>query len=77
MDCETTWKNGFVKIYVDSVDMNGHYLLNGHELEQTPGDNGRQGNWYAVVHGAAKSGTGLSNWTTAKIHIYIVSIWML
>ena len=23
--------------------MNGHYLLNGHELEQTPGDNGSQG----------------------------------
>ena len=38
MDCETTWKNGFVKIYIDSVDMNGHHLLNAHELEQTPED---------------------------------------
>ena len=38
-----------------------HHRLNGHELEQTPGDNGGRGAWRAVVHGFAKSRTQLSN----------------
>ena len=32
-----------------------HYRLNGHEFEQTPGVDGGQGAWYAVVHGVTES----------------------
>ena len=38
-----------------------HHRLNGHEFEQTPRDGGGQGNWYAAVHGVAKSQTCLSD----------------
>ena len=34
-----------------------HHQLNGHEFEQTPGDNERQGSWRAAVHGATKGWT--------------------
>ena len=40
-----------------------HHSLNGHKFEQTPGDNEEQGTWCVTVHGVAKSGTQLSNWT--------------
>ena len=33
-----------------------HHRLNGHEFEQTLGDNGQEG-WRVVVHGVAKSWT--------------------
>ena len=42
-----------------------HHWLNGHELEQTPGDSrGQRSAWRGTVHGVAKSLTWLSNWTT-------------
>ena len=40
--------------------------LNGHEFEQTPGDSEGQESLAAAVHGAAKSLTWLTDWTTAK-----------
>ena len=33
-----------------------HHRLNGHEIEQAPGEA-----WHAIVHGVAKSQTGPSN----------------
>ena len=38
-----------------------HYLLNGHEFEQTLGDNEGQGAWHATLHGVTKSWTWLSD----------------
>ena len=38
-----------------------HYQLNGHEFEQTLGVGGGQGGRSAVVHGAAKGRTSLSD----------------
>ena len=70
-------KNGFVKIYIDSVDMNGHQQLNGHELEETPGDSGRQGSLASM--GVQRVGQDLAI-EQQKIHTYIsiniFSIWM-
>ena len=43
-----------------------HHQLNGHEFEQTPGDDERQGNLACWVQGIAKSQTQLSDWTTTK-----------
>ena len=43
-----------------------HHQLKGHELEQTPRDSEGQVAWRATVHGAAKSQTQLSGWTTTK-----------
>ena len=40
------------------------YLTSGHEFQQTQGDGERQEVWHAAVHGATKSWTQLSNWTT-------------
>ena len=37
-----------------------HHRLNGHEFEQTLGDNKGQGSLVATVHGIAKSWTRLS-----------------
>ena len=34
---------------------------NGHEFEQTPGDDEEQGAWHAAVHGVAKSQIQLSH----------------
>ena len=34
-----------------------NHRLNGHEFEQTPGDNEGQRAWRATAHGAAKSWT--------------------
>ena len=43
-------------------EMVGWYdRLNGHEFEQTPGDNEGQGSLAAAVHGVAKSRTQLSD----------------
>ena len=44
-----------------------HYWLNGHEFEQTLGENEGQGSLACEVHGFAKKWTRLSNWTT--IHL--------
>ena len=41
-----------------------HHWLDGHEFEQAPGDCEGQGSLRAAVHGVAKRGTWLSNWTT-------------
>ena len=38
-----------------------HQRLNGHEYEQTLGDNEGREDWRAAVHGVAKSHTGLSD----------------
>ena len=38
-----------------------HHQLNGHEFEQTLGDNEGQEAWPAAVHGVAKNRTGLSD----------------
>ena len=32
-----------------------HHQFNGHEFEQTLGDNEGQGTWHAAVHGLEKS----------------------
>ena len=45
-----------------------HHGLNGREPEQTLGGGEGREAWRAAVHGAAKSGTQLSNWTTATKH---------
>ena len=37
------------------------HQFNGHEFEQTPGDNEGQGSLNVAVHGVAKSQTRLSN----------------
>ena len=39
-----------------------HHLLNGHELEQTPGDGEGQGSRHTAAHGITKSWTRLCNW---------------
>ena len=41
-----------------------HHWLNGHEFERTQEDSEGQEAWSAAVHGVAKSGTQVSNWTT-------------
>ena len=41
--------------------LDGHYWLNAHEFEQTPGDS--EEGICAAVHGVAKSRTWLSDWT--------------
>ena len=41
-----------------------HHQLNGHEFEQTPGDNEGQEAWRAAVDGVAKSWTQLIDSTT-------------
>ena len=48
-----------------------HHWLNGHESEQTPGDGAVKDRevWCAAAHGAAKSRTWLSNWTTGSASI--------
>ena len=38
-----------------------HHRLNGHEFEQTPGDNEGQGSLRAAVHEVTKSQTQLSD----------------
>ena len=41
-----------------------HHLINGHELEQAPGDGEGQGSWLAAVHRVTKSCVQLSDRTT-------------
>ena len=57
--------------------MNGHQQLNGHELEETPGDSGRQGSLASM--GVQRIGQDLAI-EQQKIHTYIYinifSIWM-
>ena len=43
-----------------------HHWLNGHEFERTQEDSEGQEAWSAAVHGVAKSGTQLSDWTTTR-----------
>ena len=45
-------------------DVGCRHQLNGHEFEEAPGDSERLGSCHAAVHGDAKSGTCLSDWTT-------------
>ena len=40
-----------------------HHLLDGHKFEQSLGVGDDREAWHAVVHGVAKSQTGVSNWT--------------
>ena len=41
-----------------------HHWLNGHEFEQPRSDSKDREAWHAAIHGAEKSQTWLSNWTT-------------
>ena len=41
-----------------------HHWFNGHEFEQTPGDDEGQGNLLCYSHGVTKSQTWLNDWTT-------------
>ena len=43
-----------------------HHQLNGHEFEQTLGNNEGWEAWRGAVHGVAKSQTPLSNQTTRR-----------
>ena len=43
-----------------------HHRLDGHEFEETHGIVKDRGAWSAAVHGATKSWTQLSDWTTTK-----------
>ena len=54
------------KVETEDAMVGRHHQLNGHESEQTLGDNGGQRTWCAAVHEAAMSWTGLSEQTTAK-----------
>ena len=48
-----------------------HHWLNGPELEQALEDQVKDREaWCAAVHGVAKTGTWLSDWTTTAAHIY-------
>ena len=47
-----------------------HHWWDGHEFEQAPGVGDGQGS-LACVHGVAKSGTRLSDWTEQYIFMYI------
>ena len=47
----------------EDVMVGWHHWLDGPEFEQTPGVGMDREAWRAVVHGVAKSQTGLSNWT--------------
>ena len=47
-----------------------HRWLDGHEVEQTPGDSEGQEAWCAAVHGVTKSQTPLSDWTTTNNNLY-------
>ena len=47
-----------------------HHQLNGHECEQTLGENEGQEAWYASVQEVTKSQTWLSDWTTTHTHTH-------
>ena len=44
--------------------------LSGHELQQMVRD--REA-WHAAIHGVAKSGTWLSNWTTILVKVFVTN----
>ena len=48
-----------------------HYWLNGHEFEQTLGDNKGQGAWCAAIYGVAQDQTKLSDWTTRFVIAFL------
>ena len=51
--------------------------VNGHGLEQTPGDSEVPEAWYAALHGVTKNQTWLRDWTTTinRYPRWVVSIW--
>ena len=54
-----------------------HHWLDGHEFEWTPGIGDGQEGLAAVIHGVAKSRTGLSDWTELNWHIITISKYIL
>ena len=54
-----------------------HHSLDGHELEQTPGDVKGREPWRAAVHGVTQSRTWLSNWTTTASYPMSPQVWKL
>ena len=48
-----------------------HHWFNGHEFEQTSGDDKGQGAWHAAIYGVAQSQTKLSNWTTRFVIAFL------
>ena len=61
-DAEKGWRQDEKGTTEDKM-VGCHHQLNGYE--QALGDGEGQGGWCAAVHGAAKSQTQLSDWTTA------------
>ena len=52
----------------------GHHWFDLFEFEQGSGVGDGQGSWYAAVHGVAKSGTWLSDWTELNFFSVILTV---
>ena len=53
---------------IENEKVGWHHHLNGHELEQTPGERVKDiGAWHAAAHGVAKSRTQLGNSTATRL----------
>ena len=53
-----------------------HHWFDGHEFEQVPGVDDRQGSWHVAVQGVAKSQTWLSDWNDRN-QIILKFLWKL
>ena len=53
---------------IENEKVGWQHHLNGHELEQTPGERVKDiGAWHAAAHGVAKSRTQLGNSTATRL----------
>ena len=68
-DAEKYWRQE-EKGTTEDVMVGWHHWFNGHEFEQTLGDNERQGS-LASVHGVTKSWIGPSNWTASRSFLFL------
>ena len=77
-DAEKDWKQKEKGVAEDEM-VGWHHWFNGHEFEQTPGDNEGQEAWRAAVHAVGKSQTQLRAWTTTAtvgcVYIEILSFY--